>query len=260
MDDVRAETNIAALHSVYHWLISGIIYVVAILIGYVALVAMTWTTKPLPYHLIMQYEPDVLSLLFQDKEGFQLPASSQGLKLIKNANRVSSKLFSTWMFKLYIGWMADARTRVQKMSFSCIMILDQLTRRLSHSWWRHQMETFSATRAGNSPVPVNSPHKGQWRGALMFSLIYAWINDWVNNREAGDLGRQRGHCDVIVMLMLYAVDFFLCTFLAYSVLAVKYEPASNKEIAGLSTSRSLSGIVVMQYILHNMMHVSHDIF
>ena len=53
--------------------------------------------------------------------------------------------------------------------------------------------------AGNSPVPVNSPHKGQWRGALMFSLIYPWINDWVNNREAGDFRRQRGHYDVIVM-------------------------------------------------------------
>ena len=26
------------------------------------------------------------------------------------------------------------------------------------------------------------PHKGQWRGALMFSFICAWINDWVNNR------------------------------------------------------------------------------
>ena len=25
-------------------------------------------------------------------------------------------------------------------------------------------------------VPVNSPHKGQWRGALMFSLIWVWIN------------------------------------------------------------------------------------
>ena len=39
------------------------------------------------------------------------------------------------------------------------------------SWWRHQMWTFSALLAicaGNSPVPVNSPHKGQWRGALMF--------------------------------------------------------------------------------------------
>ena len=47
--------------------------------------------------------------------------------------------------------------------------------------------------------PVNSPHKGQWRGALMFSLICAWINDWVNNREAGDLRRHRVHYDVTVM-------------------------------------------------------------
>ena len=47
--------------------------------------------------------------------------------------------------------------------------------------------------------PVNFPYQGQWRGALMFSLIYAWINDWVNNREAGDLRRQHGHYDVIVM-------------------------------------------------------------
>ena len=39
--------------------------------------------------------------------------------------------------------------------------------------------------------PVNSPHKGQWRGALMFSLICARIKDWVNNREAGDLRRHR---------------------------------------------------------------------
>ena len=34
--------------------------------------------------------------------------------------------------------------------------------------------------------PVNPPYKGQWRGALMFSLICAWINGWVNTREAGD--------------------------------------------------------------------------
>ena len=47
--------------------------------------------------------------------------------------------------------------------------------------------------------PVNSPHKGQWRGALMFSLICAWINCWVNNREAGDLRCYRAHYDVIVM-------------------------------------------------------------
>ena len=70
------------------------------------------------------------------------------------------------------------------------------------SWWRHQMEPFSALLAlcaGNSPVPVNSPHKGQWRGALMFSLISAWIDGWVNNGEAGDLRRHLAHYDVIVM-------------------------------------------------------------
>ena len=68
--------------------------------------------------------------------------------------------------------------------------------------WRHQMETFSTLLvicAGNSSVPVNSPHKGQWRGALMFSLICALISGWVNNGEAGDLRRNRAHCDVIVM-------------------------------------------------------------
>ena len=54
---------------------------------------------------------------------------------------------------------------------------------------------------GNSPVPVNSPHKGQWRGALMFSLICVWINGWVNNREAGDLRRYRAHYDVTVMFL-----------------------------------------------------------
>ena len=48
--------------------------------------------------------------------------------------------------------------------------------------------------------PVNSHHKGQWRGALMFSLICARINDWVNNHQAGDLRRHRAHYDVTVML------------------------------------------------------------
>ena len=47
--------------------------------------------------------------------------------------------------------------------------------------------------------PVNSPHKGQWRGPLMFSLICVWINGWVNDCEAGDLRRHLGHYDVIVM-------------------------------------------------------------
>ena len=47
--------------------------------------------------------------------------------------------------------------------------------------------------------PVNSPHKDQWRRALMFSLIYIWINGWANNRETGDLGRYRAHYDVTIL-------------------------------------------------------------
>ena len=46
---------------------------------------------------------------------------------------------------------------------------------------------------------VNSPHKGQWRSALMFSLTCVWINGWVNTREAGDLRCYRAHYDVTVM-------------------------------------------------------------
>ena len=49
------------------------------------------------------------------------------------------------------------------------------------------------------PLSVNSPHKGQWRRALMFPLICVWINDWVNNREAGVLRRYLDHYDVSVM-------------------------------------------------------------
>ena len=61
---------------------------------------------------------------------------------------------------------------------------------------------------GNSPVPVNSSHKGQWRGALMFSLICVWINGWVNNREAGDLRRHHGHYDVKVMMAIVTSESF----------------------------------------------------
>ena len=72
----------------------------------------------------------------------------------------------------------------------------KLRRTKNVSWWPHQMENFPRYW----PFVVNSPHKGQWRGALMFSLICDWINGWINNREAGDLRCHRAHYDVIVMM------------------------------------------------------------
>ena len=67
--------------------------------------------------------------------------------------------------------------------------------------WKHFPRYWPYVR-GIHRWPVNSPHKGQWREALMFSLICAWISRWVNNREAGDLRRHRTHYDANVMLFL----------------------------------------------------------
>ena len=67
------------------------------------------------------------------------------------------------------------------------------------AWWRHRMEIFFALPthcAGNSPITS----EGRWSGALMFSLICAWINGWVNNREAGDFRCYHAHYDVIVLV------------------------------------------------------------
>ena len=51
-------------------------------------------------------------------------------------------------------------------------------------------------------APVNSPHKGQWGGALMFSLICAWTNNWANHRDTGDFRRHRTHYDITIKMSI----------------------------------------------------------
>ena len=96
------------------------------------------------------------------------------------------------------------------------------------TWWRHQMGTFSALLdfcEGSPPVTVTFPHKGQWRGALMFSLIFAWTNGWVNNGDAGDLSRRRAHYDVTVMNLCFQTHyvFYLLGSWISSVLVISCE-------------------------------------
>ena len=74
--------------------------------------------------------------------------------------------------------------------------------------WKHFPRNWPFVR-GIHRSPVNSPHKGQWHGALMFSLICARINDWINNREAGDLRRRRAHYDAIVMIIWWSINEYL---------------------------------------------------
>ena len=73
------------------------------------------------------------------------------------------------------------------------------------TWWRHQWKHFPRYWPfvrGIHRSTVNSPHKGQWRGALMFSLICTWINGWVNNSEAGDLKCHRAYYNVSVLKLV----------------------------------------------------------
>ena len=68
--------------------------------------------------------------------------------------------------------------------------------------WKHFPRYWSFVRGIHRSM-VNSPHKGQWHGALMFYLICAWINSWVNNREAGDLRRNRAQLQAPWYILKY---------------------------------------------------------
>ena len=70
----------------------------------------------------------------------------------------------------------------------------------------------------------NSPHNGQWRGALMLSLIFARITGWVNNGEAGDLRRHRAHYDVTVMYMRSCKNIRLSYIVISSSSTFKFQP------------------------------------
>ena len=77
---------------------------------------------------------------------------------------------------------------------------------------------------------ANSPHKGQWRGAFLFTLICAWTNSWVNNRDTGDLNRHRAHYDVTVINCFY--PYFLC-------LLQQLVRANNEETSKLRTYQTI---------------------
>ena len=132
------------------------------------------------------------------------------------------------------------------------------------TWWRRQMETFSALLAicaGNSPVPVNSPHKGQWRGALMFSLICVWINGWINNHEVGDLRRYRVHYDVIVMLFAFCIpltEISHCRTLVLSFVNMSYWLVEQTIVSMLLMlcSNQVSAIHGLDTTLVYMYHIS----
>ena len=108
------------------------------------------------------------------------------------------------LFNSCPGWYQRKHQSPVLLLFLC----EQIQQRQVHSYhigshddvinWKHFRCYWPFVR-GIHRSPVNSPHKGQWCGALMFSLICIWINGWVNNREAGDLRRYHAHYEVAEM-------------------------------------------------------------
>ena len=83
------------------------------------------------------------------------------------------------------------------------------------SWWCYPVEAFSVSLA---LCVGKSPHKGQWRGTLMFSLIYAWINGWVNNQETPVVW------DAIAFIMMSS---YCCWF--FCIVCIKSTGAANNK-------------------------------
>ena len=116
--------------------------------------------------------------------------------------------------------------------------------------WLHFPSYWPFVR-GIRRSPVNSPHKGQWLRALTFSMICAWINGWVNNREAGDLRRHRTQYDATVMdkyylcpslkpMMTQCTDAYMLHWAArwYDVMTQKYFPHDWPIIGGLPSQKT----------------------
>ena len=119
---------------------------------------------------------------------------------------VFSDIRKLYLFFYIRKWFSDIKKWIFDISDIIYVYDSALTREDSGPLeWRHNGRHAVSNHQPHWPFvrgihrsPVNSPHKGQWRGALMFSLICAWINAWVNNREAGDLSPLWRHCNGVV--------------------------------------------------------------
>ena len=116
-----------------------------------------------------------------------------------------NRIFDQHVLTLYIFW--DVHKHVLALCHNDVFK------------WKHFLRYWPFVPGIHRPS-VNSPHKGQWRGALVFPLICAWINGWVNNRKVGDVRRQCAHYYVTVMT--YSRMCITCPCPLYRIYNNKY--------------------------------------
>ena len=102
--------------------------------------------------------------------------------------------------------------------------------------WKH-FEHYWPFVQGIHQSTENSPPKGQWHGALMFSLICAWTNSWIKNRcwwfhmPSCSLWC---HCNVTCYRILRDLnshfELFLNTYELLNLRALKFSPVNKIHI------------------------------
>ena len=132
----------------------------------------TWLSNHIPYKVL-------------DEKKYPFPNST----VLEWISISSHTLLGMWLFT----HAPVASAQYDVMTWKWFLHYDDVVK------WKHFPRYWPFMR-GIHRSPVNSPHKGQWRGALMFSLICAWINGWVNIGDAGDMSSHRVHYDVTVMI------------------------------------------------------------
>ena len=116
---------------------------------------------------------------------------------------------SLWILQHHLGLASITRHPVSTQQICMHTPLYSLQQLLGESWgfytqthddvikWKHFPHYWPFVR-GIQRSPMDSPHKGQWHGAPMFSLICAWTNG-CTNQDAADLRYHHIHYDVTVM-------------------------------------------------------------
>ena len=122
---------------------------------------------------------------------------------VDSTNLVLRFSWYLWVTYTYVGTVSN----------SCMSVLIMVCSRTQGAikWthdniinWKHFSRYWPFVQEIH-PSPVNFPHKGQWRGASMFSLCLH-KHGWVNNLEAGDLRHHRAHYDVIFFNELVSMN------------------------------------------------------
>ena len=106
--------------------------------------------------------------------------------------------------------------------------------------WKHFARSWPFER-GIHRSPVNSPHKGQWRGALMIFFICASANGWVNNWDTGDYG---------VTVMCFLAGVWITQRTKFSKTWIKIKDLSFKKTHLKISSAKLWLIQVVMYWCH----------